>query len=268
MHNTQHTQYSQVTAYRTEQITKSPVHLHGQANLATLAQVTYTHKQIAQLLPPPSAGGIAQISPRMNGAMYQSAASLHRYPPAPSPSPSPHPPRTAHVYSSASTTSNTGVSSGDFTPAQSQQPTTHKYMPLPRADMKPYLESYFADEKAMILQQQQINQAKGVIDEKPRTISAPLEGKFSYSNTSFIRNYSTIMIIVLFCSIVIGLAASLQARIVAQMKIKEEHEKRSEITSIPMINGSLTITPTQQIKIEGKLHCDHYRYYYLTRLAL
>lgn len=53
--------------------------------------------------------------------------------------------------------------------------------------------------------------------------------------------------------IITGLAASLRARVVAQMKIKEEHEKRSDIPMpMPIINGNVTITPTQHIKTEGK----------------
>lgn len=51
----------------------------------------------------------------------------------------------------------------------------------------------------------------------------------------------------------VGLAASLQQRVIAQMKIKEERDverqKRAEIN--PMHNGSVTITPTAHIKTEG-----------------
>lgn len=56
----------------------------------------------------------------------------------------------------------------------------------------------------------------------------------------------------LFCFL-IGLAASLQQRVIAQMKIKEERDverqKRAEIN--PIHNGSVTITPTAHIKTEG-----------------
>lgn len=48
-----------------------------------------------------------------------------------------------------------------------------------------------------------------------------------------------------------GLAASLHARVMAEMKIKEEHEKRSDLAPISVLNGNVTITPTQHIKIEG-----------------
>lgn len=52
----------------------------------------------------------------------------------------------------------------------------------------------------------------------------------------------------------IGLAASLQQRVIAQMKIKEERDverqKRAETNTIH--NGSVTITPTTHIKTEGK----------------
>lgn len=51
-----------------------------------------------------------------------------------------------------------------------------------------------------------------------------------------------------------GLAASLQQRVIAQMKIKEERDverqKRAENNTVH--NGSVTITPTAYIKTEGK----------------
>lgn len=59
------------------------------------------------------------------------------------------------------------------------------------------------------------------------------------------------MLIVSF-AIHIGLAASLHARVVAEMKIKEEHEKRSNVQMpLPMVNGNISIKSTQHIKIEG-----------------
>lgn len=51
-----------------------------------------------------------------------------------------------------------------------------------------------------------------------------------------------------------GLAASLQQRVLAQMKIKEEHDERQKQAEInPIHNGNITITPTAHIKTEGKL---------------
>lgn len=61
------------------------------------------------------------------------------------------------------------------------------------------------------------------------------------------------------CSFVayVGLAASLQQRVLAQMKIKEEHDERQKRAEIsPIHNGSVTITPTAHIKTEGKLDFD------------
>lgn len=52
------------------------------------------------------------------------------------------------------------------------------------------------------------------------------------------------------------MAASLQARVIAQMKIKEEddeRQKRTNISPMPIHNGNVTITPTAHIKTEGKI---------------
>lgn len=49
-----------------------------------------------------------------------------------------------------------------------------------------------------------------------------------------------------------GLAASLQQRVLAQMKIKEENDERQKRTEVPPIhNGNVTITPAAHIKTEG-----------------
>lgn len=49
------------------------------------------------------------------------------------------------------------------------------------------------------------------------------------------------------------MAASLQQRVLAQMKIKEERDERQKRAEIsPIHNGSVTITPTAHIKTEGK----------------
>lgn len=48
------------------------------------------------------------------------------------------------------------------------------------------------------------------------------------------------------------MAASLQQRVLAQMKIKEERDERQKRAEIsPIQNGSVTITPTTHIKTEG-----------------
>lgn len=54
------------------------------------------------------------------------------------------------------------------------------------------------------------------------------------------------------CVVNAGLAASLQQRVLAQMKIKEERDERQKRAEIsPIHNGSVTITPTVHIKTEG-----------------
>lgn len=173
-----------------ERVSKSPIHLHGQSNLATLSQVAYNHKQPGQHPSQmPHANSMAQISPKANGAAYQQAS--HRYQTT-SQSPSTSALlRNAHNYSTGSTVSNASTIQSDYSQSQpqpQQAPPVQKYMPLPRADMKPYLESYFADEqKAMLMQQQQQqqqhqpqgNHVKIAVDEKPRSNGAPLEGMWS-----------------------------------------------------------------------------------------
>lgn len=263
-----------------ERVTKSPVHLHGQSNLATLAQVAYNHKPNQHPQQMPSVNSMAQISPRANGAAYQPPNLSHRYPLTPQ-TPSTvllgalkHAPRGMLPLESYNSGPNPSAALLQADYSQSQpQPAPQKYMPLPRADMKPHLESYFADEqKAMIMQQrerEQMNHTKNMIDEKPRNNGAPpLEGKLSKKIPFSIcihislcpnariaaipANYRQILIFLVFL-LFPGLAASLHARVVAEMKIKEEHEKRNEMnmTPIPMVNGSVTITATHQIKIEG-----------------
>lgn len=199
-----HPQYAQMPGYAGrpataghDRVTKSPVHLHGQSNLATLAQVAYNHKpnQHPQQMPP-VVNSMAQISPRANGAAYQSPNLSLRYPPTQQ-----TPSTTSHSRSSqnhkhhdvskkhhdvfhespySAGPSPSPALQSDYVQAQ-PPPAPQKYMPLPRADMKPHLESYFADEqKAIIMQQrerEQMSHAKNMIDEKPRNNGAPpLEG--------------------------------------------------------------------------------------------
>lgn len=120
-------------------ITKSPppTHLHGQSNLATLAHVAYNHKTIqppAQQPPAPSAG------PR--SSQYSSAActtvvyQTQTAPPGGLPSQ-----RSGGVHMQY-------AKGGAVTTAGGGRHENVSYMPLPRAEMKPYLKSYFADEQS------------------------------------------------------------------------------------------------------------------------
>lgn len=97
------------------------MHLHGQSNLATLAQVaTYNNKK-----PPAPAASSSQ----QQYSTYQTGRG-----------PQDKPPSTSY-------------------PAPGERVEAPPYMALPRADMKPYLESYFIDEhKRQQHQQQQTQQ--------------------------------------------------------------------------------------------------------------
>lgn len=137
---------------RGREVNKSPVHLHGQSNLATLAHVAHNHKQMTQ--PFPSSGHtkpltIQTISPRSTGsASYGSPSSNHSF--------------------------------TSPTIRQTEQPPT-KYMPLPRADMKLNWESYFNESKSVMHQGQQqkpMAHPKNQPDESHRTNGAPLEGEY------------------------------------------------------------------------------------------
>lgn len=163
MSNASHTNMNRISS---REMVKSPLHLHGQSNLATLAHVAYNQKQLSQHSTPPahsqshrppSAGStgsltIQTISPHST-TQFSPVAASHRYQ-QPQPSPVNRTSLTITPRSSESTGS-------------SQAP---KYMPLPRADMKPYLESYFADQKAIMMQQQQqldqtiMDRSKATID--------------------------------------------------------------------------------------------------------
>lgn len=89
---------------RNREVVKSPVHLHGQSNLATLAHVANNHKQITQ-----------QFSPQ-------------------------------HMSHGKPLTVQTASPSQSAQYSPKSQPA--KYMPLPRADMKPNWEHYFNESNA------------------------------------------------------------------------------------------------------------------------
>lgn len=215
---------------RNREITKSPVHLHGQSNLATLAHVAHNHKQMSQH-PTFSPGHtkpltIQTISPRSTGSAQYSPSSNHSF-----------------------TSPNM---------RQNEQPT--KYMPLPRADMKLNWDSYFNESKSVLHQNQQQQKSMAHSKSQPesphRNNGAPLEGKYSSIRMNHYLTVNELFLKKKMFHLInrLGLAASLQQRVLAQMKIKEERDERQKRAEIsPIQNGSVTITPTAHIKTEGTL---------------
>lgn len=109
---------------------KSPTHLHGQSNLATLAHVAYNHKTIQ----PP-----AQQPAGPRSSQYTSAACttvVYQTQPAPTGGPTQRGPMPYAKGVAASSSGGGG------------RHENVSYMPLPRAEMKPYLKSYFADDQS------------------------------------------------------------------------------------------------------------------------
>lgn len=163
----QHQPFGQISnsntfGHRNREITKSPVHLHGQSNLATLAHVAYNHKQISGVPPQISHQSghskpltIQTASPRSTGSAQYSPSSNH---------------------------SRSSYTSRQREPIHQSQPA--KYMPLPRADMKPNWESFFYpsgngpnDTKPMI--RQNVSPSKQMVksSDDERNNGPPLEGK-------------------------------------------------------------------------------------------
>lgn len=149
---------------------KSPIHLHGQSSLATLAHVAYKHKQLSQQTPSSS----------------QQLSAHQRQP--------------SHQYSSPYTTvvclpnSLNQLSSSQYQTAMnatmmagtgSRREQSTPYMPLPRAEMKPYLESYFADEQEVNVPTTKVAQIHTSDEQRQQRIIAmapPLEGKCIFTS--------------------------------------------------------------------------------------
>lgn len=176
-------------AYNRVSSRESPIHLHGQSNLATLAHVAYNQKTInphgmsSQVVPPAhshaqsmpvQATAVNPLTIAMNPLTIQTTSprATHQFSPASaanlryqSTQQSPHTPR--------SSASATVPRQSEHIASNVQQHTAQpKYMPLPRADMTPHLESYFAEQK----HQSQLSQAKIVAVEEKRRGTVPLEG--------------------------------------------------------------------------------------------
>uniref|UniRef100_A0A182MWM1 Uncharacterized protein n=1 Tax=Anopheles culicifacies TaxID=139723 RepID=A0A182MWM1_9DIPT len=133
---------------------KSPVHhLHGQSNLASLVQVaaynpkTGNHK---------SSSGSSTTVP--NSIVSPHGSSQRQYSPAPGSSSVAGAPGV--VYQQPISRGHDRHHSGDALP----------YMPLPRADMKPYLESYFSDDHK---RQQQLHQQQQQQLQHPAQLPSP-----------------------------------------------------------------------------------------------
>lgn len=162
----QHQPFGGAAAYnRNREITKSPVHLHGQSNLATLAHVAHNHKQMTQHSYPSGHTKpltIQTISPRSTGSAQYS-------------------PSSNHSFTSPSMRQN----------EQMHQSQATKYMSIPRVEMKMNWESYFNESKSAMLhqnqhpqqQQKQMMHSKrsDVPDESHRNNGGPpLEGRILF----------------------------------------------------------------------------------------
>lgn len=138
--------YSPVSRPNSREMDKSPVHLHGQSNLATLAQVaTYNQKK------PSSSSSTAPatvISPR-GGPVQQVDSRVH--------------PVSSQQYPQQGATPHSSVvyppTRGDKPsyPPSERPGSESSYMALPRADIKPHLDSYFIDEHKRQQQQHQLH---------------------------------------------------------------------------------------------------------------
>lgn len=163
---------------------KSPVHLHGQSNLATLAHVAYNHKQLSQ--PPGSVSTQLQQQPPPppRSAQYSSAActtvvyQAQQQQQHPTASSDVSQSRSSQFHSSSTVTGSVG---------RHEAASISTYMPLPRAEMKPYLESYFSDEQKISTHHSRGPIALNVatIDDRQQRINGapapPLEGIVTYS---------------------------------------------------------------------------------------
>lgn len=141
------------TSYPIQQVpdVKSAVHLHGQSNLATLAHVAYNHKSYSQT---------TTTTPSVNSSRKTVQIS----------------PRSSQQYSTIPTYAQQSRSG-----SQSQyHNSSDTYHPLPKTEVKPYLESYFTEEQKPVTQNVQQQQLP---DERMVRINGnhpPLEGKIFF----------------------------------------------------------------------------------------
>lgn len=147
----QNSAYSPVSRPNSRDLVKSPINPHGSSNLATLAHVaTYSQQKYVPGREVPSSSGAAAsggaklISPRTQ--QYNS--------------------NTTVVYQPR-TDSRNGP----------QYARDERYMPLPRAEMKPYLESYFNEDHKPHHLTGAVQRDQHNIDRRMRDDEKPLEGK-------------------------------------------------------------------------------------------
>ncbi|XP_055640306.1 histone-lysine N-methyltransferase, H3 lysine-79 specific isoform X2 [Toxorhynchites rutilus septentrionalis] len=225
--------YSPISRPNSNEMSKSPVLLHSQSNLATLAQVaTYNHKKA----PLSASSSSAIISPRGNvqqqvdqGRNQSSNSSQQQY--------------TTSAMNSSSTVfqHGRGEKTSYLTTTAERSNNETPYMALPRADMKPYLESYFIDEQKRqqqhhhhrqespsITAHHPPNNSSGRISHEFHLRGQPPGSVMEQSHAS--RRESQIMEDRLErmngSPPLEGLAASLRARVIASLKSKEENDER------------------------------------------
>ncbi|XP_053691437.1 histone-lysine N-methyltransferase, H3 lysine-79 specific [Sabethes cyaneus] len=200
---------------------KSPVHLQGQSNLATLAQVAAYSNSKTSLS---SRISNAPIDGRMLPAANQQYSG---------------PPHSSVVYQQ-SRVDNPSYSSSERTGPEPP------YMALPRADIKPYLESYFIDEHKRQQQQPPTHrqESPSLGSHSLSITSHQSSGSSSRHNELHSRSHQvgvmdsshsrreSIHLIdermerMNGSPPLEGLAASLRARVIASLKSKEEDEER------------------------------------------
>ncbi|XP_058821838.1 histone-lysine N-methyltransferase, H3 lysine-79 specific [Topomyia yanbarensis] len=264
--STQPSAYSPISRPNSSETSKSPVHLHGQSNLATLAQVaTYNHKKPSSSSTTPATMATVRVSGthiegRNTSAQQYSSSSSH----------------SSVVYQQ---------SRGEKPSYQSsEQPSNEQpYMALPRADMKPYLESYFIDEHKRQQHQpihrqespslathhlpntkhQSSSSVRPINDVHPRghpvSVMDPSLSRREPASNHLIDDRMERMN---GSPPLEGLAASLRARVIASLKSKEEDEERhrradlaATLHTIPTGNssgtsGSIQLVQTPLVKSE------------------
>ncbi|XP_055601875.1 histone-lysine N-methyltransferase, H3 lysine-79 specific isoform X2 [Uranotaenia lowii] len=229
---------------------KSPVHLHGQSSLATLAQVaTYNHKKSTSA----SAAASTVISPRVPHPPIESRGGH-------APPTQQYQPGTAHQSAAVYQRSRNDKTPYASTSERPPMNESTQYMALPRADMKPYLESYFIDEHK---RQQQIGSRQehtmapqhatghhgprsqsSTSSSGPHSMAAEMHHRNhpmeAHSRREPMANQQQHLIDDRMERMngsppLEGLAASLRARVIATLNSKEEideRHRRSEISSV------------------------------------
>lgn len=239
--------YPQVTVKQSSTSSAAvSANLHGHNNLATLAHVAYNHKQYnpegvptdAPPPPPPSRNALSSHKQSSRTQYPTSAAMAAVYQQQQSSGRNSHP-NVHYQQTSASSVPPSGrvsevpAQSQHVMPPQSksqQQPPLappQTYHQLPRAELKPYIESYFNEEQKPLPILHQAGTNGPPLEERMPRVSTnpPLE----------------------------GLAASLQARVIATLNIKEESEEKARRDVVHQ-NIPNHIIQSTQIKSEGSVN--------------